>query len=498
MNLSGRIDQGLAKNHENDAMEADCQITSAVVQIELGNTEVAARQLDLISSTVESTSSFTIHLEYEKAWSSVNARQGNWAEEQDHLQNAIAIGTRGLRTLQSGADRWHWINEVEEAYRRLLELSAEHSQLPPLINLANWELFRYLPALNARLDDHQISSFANATVASRIRGLHDATLLTFAVFRDFTLIWISDSDGVKQIRLNISSQMLQSQVKRFSRLCSDPGTLEKKVNDQGSRLYQLLIGSVEDRLDTNKTLFIESDDALANLPWPALVDQKGDFLGRKYTLVNTPGLLYSSGKLAFPRVVDRVLIASPGSLKFGDIDYPALPNTNNEASTLSKIARLETHLSGADLTISRLQKELPSATVFHFAGHSILTNGQSALLLNDRHGGELLTAQQVAKMRLNRTKLVVLAACKSSGNDDSATNPDRLVNSFLNAGSKRVVASNWLVDSSATADLIHTFYQNLSFGPDRALTVARQAFLSRRSNTHPYWWAAFQSFGTLD
>lgn len=75
---------------------------------------------------------------------------------------------------------------------------------------------------------------------------------------------------------------------------------------------------------------------------------------------------------------------------------------------------------------------------------------------------------------------------------------DTLVQSFLLAGARSVVASTWAAEDTFTAELMRNFYRNLRDGLDKAeaLTVAkRQLIATYGPNAQPYYWAGFRLFG---
>jgi CHAT domain-containing protein len=95
--------------------------------------------------------------------------------------------------------------------------------------------------------------------------------------------------------------------------------------------------------------------------------------------------------------------------------------------------------------------------------------------------------------------LAVLAACSSGvGEQIGVLNLDSLVTAFLDAGTSQVLATRWNVTSRPTAHLMGDFYAALLRGAS-AGEALRGAALRVRGNpatTHPYYWAAFQLFGT--
>ena len=109
-----------------------------------------------------------------------------------------------------------------------------------------------------------------------------------------------------------------------------------------------------------------------------------------------------------------------------------------------------------------------------------------------------------------RAEMVVLSACRSAGDDDDAS--AALPRAFLAAGADSVLASQWMVESEATRDLVvHTFRTLASATPHgsraQALRAAQQTLRSgpardmagvRVSMAHPFFWAGFVLIGLAE
>jgi CHAT domain-containing protein len=156
-------------------------------------------------------------------------------------------------------------------------------------------------------------------------------------------------------------------------------------------------------------------------------------------------------------------------------------------------------------TAAAVKKALPSAAVFHFAGHALAGEERAGLLLasEDADGsGEakisLLNASTLDPALAAHVRMVVLSACSTAGASVSRTaDPDSLVNSFLRAGVPSVIASRWDIDSESTSRLMEDFYSHLLSGETTAgaLRNVRANALADPKTSHPYYWAAFVLFG---
>ena len=97
---------------------------------------------------------------------------------------------------------------------------------------------------------------------------------------------------------------------------------------------------------------------------------------------------------------------------------------------------------------------------------------------------------------LQNMKLAVFSACGSARPSEMSPSTS-LVVEFLQSGAQHVVASRWNVDSVVTTGFMTLFYSSLLSGHtvDDALQSASKTLQSRTGEAHPYYWAAFSSFG---
>jgi CHAT domain-containing protein len=145
--------------------------------------------------------------------------------------------------------------------------------------------------------------------------------------------------------------------------------------------------------------------------------------------------------------------------------------------------------------VSATLSHLRGASVFHFAGHALSSSSRTGLLLSDG----LLTASSLGQQDLARMRLAVLSACDTqTGSAGGVGDPDSLVRAFLRAGVSHVVASRWSVDSTATRLFMDSFYRALLKGTTVAESIqqAQSTLRSHPDMAHPYYWAAFATFGS--
>ncbi len=154
--------------------------------------------------------------------------------------------------------------------------------------------------------------------------------------------------------------------------------------------------------------------------------------------------------------------------------------------------------------------------VLHFATHGLLAgqtaslNGgtaEPALVLtppekaSDEDDG-LLTASEIAQLKLN-ADWVVLSACNTAGGEKTGAEAlSGLARAFFYAGAKSLLVSHWEVDSYAATMLTTTAFNDLSvtadIGPAKALQRSQAKLMNdgeRPWNAHPSFWAPFVLVG---
>jgi len=114
-----------------------------------------------------------------------------------------------------------------------------------------------------------------------------------------------------------------------------------------------------------------------------------------------------------------------------------------------------------------------------------------------------LSIEQLYSTALNKAPFIVLNACETGeGRLRRGEGIDNFTRAFFYSGASGVIESSWKINANQTADLFHTFYQNLLDGEETsiALREAKLTYLKDQNIdnhfAHPYYWAGFRHFGT--
>lgn len=196
---------------------------------------------------------------------------------------------------------------------------------------------------------------------------------------------------------------------------------------------------------------------------------------------------------------------------------PPLPETADE---LCRVAGF-LGASGDDVTIGAKATEsavkamsaagrLAEARVLHFATHGLLADetahflgrSEPSLVLTPPAGAGteqddgLLTASEVAALRLD-AEWVVLSACNTASGEDVGTETlSGLARAFFYAGARSLLVSHWAVDSDATVRLVTAAFEAMSRNSRLTQAQAMRLAMSQLIDSggpgaHPASWAPF-------
>ena len=182
-----------------------------------------------------------------------------------------------------------------------------------------------------------------------------------------------------------------------------------------------------------------------------------------------------------------------------------LPFSREEAMAIKAAAPSGQVMEAVDFDASRstaMSEELRQFRIIHFATHGLLNSEHPELSgmvfsLVDAKGkpqNGFLRLHEIYNLSLP-AELVVLSACQTGlGKDVKGEGLIGLTRGFMYAGAKRVVASLWQVDDSATAELMQRFYAKMlrdGLRPAAALREAQVEMWKQNKWKMPYYWAGF-------
>jgi CHAT domain-containing protein len=173
-----------------------------------------------------------------------------------------------------------------------------------------------------------------------------------------------------------------------------------------------------------------------------------------------------------------------------------------------------TLLAKENATEAKVRQQMAGSRIIHLACHGLAEqsygNFFGALILTpgpnadtDPSDDGLLTLAEIYELNLKGCELSILSACETNyGPQQQGEGVWALSRGFLVAGSRRVVASNWLVDDEAAASLVSYFAAGVARGEKRGhADFARTLYDAKRwvrqqdKWRSPFYWGTFVLVG---
>jgi CHAT domain-containing protein len=493
-----RADSVLGQLGDSRALQlyrADWSADRAELDLQEGQGDVAARQLDSALPAVEGSRDLIIELNYWTRRAQLEGAEGRWDSSLASATKATGYAEAAFAGLRTGDQRRAWQQNMRSAWLALVDsLLAEQK---PTDALNAWLHYRAAPELPSAAS----GSFATASEGS-LPGLHAPFISEVLIYvrlpdRYVALRPASQGKPVQVAPLHVNPESLDQMVRTFSLLCANPRSPPADIESLGSQLYSILIAPLEP-LPTE--LRIDTSGALDRLPFAALVAPDGSYLASRIPVVQLPDFwALRPPQNALPVTARDHLVLADVPRDADDPNLASIPQLYDESDSLASRFPHLTRVAAGDGMAERLVGQLTSSDIFHFVGHSVSQDSSAGLLLGSSpdHAVALLTPSSLDGKFLPHCRLVVLAACSTMGEDQRPVDePFALPAAFLRAGANDVLATRWNVDSAATKSLVIAFYDELLKGktPAVALMSAQAVVRGMTSFRHPYYWASFSLF----
>lgn len=375
------------------------------------------------------------------------------------------------------------------------------------------QAFNYAENSRARLLLGMISdNSSQSLVLQEIQqGLSPKTqIVYYALLADKILIWhISDTSFFAAEKV-VNADELTEKIQKYKTLLTTNGDKDD-VSALAAELYRLLLLPIESKLETGKTLCVVADKILFRVPFASLVSpQTNKYLIENYELIYAPSatvFINQTEKAVQKNTIENETILSVGNPSFSRKEYPKLEDLPDAAREAEEIGELYNSpddppkvLTGGDAVRGQIVDGLGEADVFHFAGHYV-ANGESAQLSKFLLASGELSVEEIVQKKLSRTRLMVLPACETG--IEKFYNGEGMIGAaraFMASGVPLVVASQWMVDSKSTAELMIRLHQYRRQQKMSTIAALRQAQIDliNGENTNfrqPYFWAGFIPIG---
>lgn len=392
-----------------------------------------------------------------------------------------------IRTLRHEIEKQYAIPEKNRRGKALESYSAE-------LDRAERDYQDLLDNAQASNHPESYESQVIASVPELQRSLStNEALLEFVVGKQSVSALLMTSASVVGIPISVSSDALASRVELLRGLITQR---RPHWTAPATGMFELLLTPLErdNQLRGISQLFIIPDGVLNYVPFAALPNSKGKFLGDEYKIAYLPAASALT-RAALESSTRKLLAVAPAE--------PKLHNTAAEIRGIGALFSSRSRLVfGKQATETLFKQVAGDYDYLHLATHGSLNRNApslSALQLEpDAQNDGRLELHEIARLKL-RARLVTLSACETalgSGYFTETPAGDEFVGmtrAFLGAGSRAVMASLWSVNDESTRLLMMSFYRHLLQTSDaQALAEAQREF--RNANPryrHPYYWAPF-------
>ncbi|HSK74608.1 MAG TPA: CHAT domain-containing tetratricopeptide repeat protein, partial [Pyrinomonadaceae bacterium] len=350
----------------------------------------------------------------------------------------------------------------------------------------------------------------------RERMPEQVQILQFSVLENKVLIWLVSKDKFIVVPASVRSNELREKVENYVDLLKRNDEVAQENAQRIAReLYDLLISPIFNYLDPAKKICLIPSKVLFYLPFAALISPEEKPFLAEFDFFYAPSanvfLICTENAQRKANLVNEALL-SIGNPAFDDqfLDKLAdLPEAENEAREIKVFYNNNNRkiFVGKEATKTAFMNSLKDAHIIHFAGHYVVVHDTplSSYLVLAQNGEEIedsiLANSELVDEKLPQAKLVILSACQTGV--EHYYNGEGLIGlsrTFLAAGAPLVVASQWSVETEATAKLMkrfHFFRKQEKMSTTAALRSAQLEMLNEPNGRFrtPYYWAAFAAFG---
>lgn len=500
-------------SQQDPAARATLEIERASLEVRQNRIAAASARLNKLNKILPGIHNAYAELAYYEALGELHLRSSQSGLAEQDLEKAISLVESSELSFVSDEDRLVWHRYNSSAYRILLEIysrvmhedtrSFEFQEWYRGTPLRAYNRDRHLEEPRPLDGSERMSGRLSAYSTERLQIPRGTAILSWMAFPSGLAVWLADDHGPLLEWENVTSRELETTIARFSARCADPASDPRLIDRDARQLYSRLVRPFQSRLEGSTTLIVESDPSMPSVPFPALETADGKYLGEQFRIIESPGVDYSRNLhrgtgLSAASVL--LSIGNPVPNAEMSADFPPLPDAETEAAAIAANFQHHILLTGAGASLTRVVELLPQTEILHYAGHAVLNQREPGLLLAGmlRTEPALLMADKLRAVDIKKLKLAVLSACGTANTDQGLAGPGNLVRAFLSAGVPHVVASKWRVDSQVTSELMTDFYSGLVSGKSvpEALRIAEARVRSHPETAHPYYWAAFASFGS--
>jgi CHAT domain-containing protein len=332
-------------------------------------------------------------------------------------------------------------------------------------------------------------------------------VLYYRVLPDQTLVWVVSNDSIDMHRVSIAHGEVEARIQRLNAAIQNNTSAARAASRS---VYDVLLAPIIASVPPQARLAMIGDGIVQRVPFASLVGHDDRYLIEDHEIVWSPSLSI----FAFARrpngVSDEELsagalaVAPALAASNGPDALPQLPDALEEAREVGELYDGSELLAGSDATPEAFLREAARHRIVHFAGHSVINQeypALSKLVLSGQRGGATdgsLFSFQIARQRMDGTRLVVLASCSgAAGKAIRGEGVLSLARPFLAAGVPAVVASLWPLPDRAARPILTAFHRQLKRDDSIAAALRNAQLAKLREGADVREWGGLIAVGRI-
>jgi CHAT domain-containing protein/tetratricopeptide (TPR) repeat protein len=401
------------------------------------------------------------------------------------VERGIADLEANRNTLPEGEIRWGAFHPAEELFDEGIDLALEAGDAEAA--------FRFAERARAR---SLLDSYGRSPILDYRRLPAGTLVVEYAAAASRLVIFTVDARGARATTVDVTRETLEREVEVFgSALRHD------RNNDSGVALYRRLAEPIAYELRAASTIVFVPDVVTSTVPFNALPHATGVPLIQEHAVViGASAAAFAAA--AEPRTqssapLEALVIAASAATG----DSAALASAGTESRRVGREYVNVTRIEETAAQFDELIRRAAQADVIHFCGHAVGDDSglePASIVLRQNGQARRVSVKEIAKLRLRRTAIVVLAGCSTArGERRAAEGVSSVAHGFLAAGAASVIATLWPIDDDAAARFFPRVHRYLARGmsPAEALRAAQLESI-QRGDVPASLWAAVQDIGS--
>ncbi len=404
------------------------------------------------------------------------------------LERGIAELEAHRASLPAGEARWGAFHGAEELFEDAVALALDQGDVDRAFAFAERARARSL-----------LDSYGRSPSLDRAQLPEKTVVVEYVALPSRLIIFTADRSGVAAVAVPRGRDALAAEVEGLRKALESNHVATAKRS--AAALHRTLVEPVSSRLVGATTLVFVPDATTATVAYGALVHGRGAYLLESHTIVVAPSAAVFAAAAErrrdapAPRSALVIANSAPGA------GEEALAFVRSEAEQVALRYPSAIRLYEDAARHDELARRAPDADVIHFGGHATGDESglePSSISMRDDGGRRRIGVAEIARLRLRKTAVVVLAGCSTArGERRAAEGVISIAHGFLTAGAPSVVATLWPIDDREAAIFFPRLHARLAEGMPAAEALrAAQIESMQRRDVSMSTWAAVQVIGS--